>query len=81
MTRTQVQFTDEQVRELHELAEAEGRSVADLVREGVDALLRGRPRRSRAEIRRRAKSVRSFRSGLRDVSVNHDRYLAEDFLR
>ncbi len=43
-TRTQVYFTERQRRELDELARREGKSLAELVREAVDAYVaRRRP--------------------------------------
>ncbi len=42
MVRTQIQLTDSQASTLKALATAEGRSMADLIREGVDAILRAR---------------------------------------
>jgi len=57
-----------------------GRSMADLVREGVDLYLKTRTGPSREELVRRALSiVGKYSSGLTDVGQNHDRYLAEDF--
>ncbi len=80
MTRVQVQFTAEQSRALREIAAAEGRSMADLVREGVDALVRSRGRRSRAEIRERAIAAAGCaRSGVKDLARRHDHYLAEAY--
>ena len=79
LTRLQVQLTESQAEALRSLAAAEGRSVADLVREGVDALLGARSHRSRADLRARARGgAGRFRSGLGDLSSAHDRYLGED---
>jgi len=81
MTRTQVQLTEEQVEALRRLSAAEGRSIAYLVREGVEILLRSRiTRRDPKEIKARALAAAGkFHSGLKDLSKNHDKYLAEDF--
>ncbi|MCK6480074.1 MAG: CopG family transcriptional regulator [Planctomycetes bacterium] len=82
LTRVQVQFTEAQSGALRRMAAAEGRSVADLVRESVDALVRARSRRSRAEVRERARGAAGrFRSGHGDLSADHDRYLREEFGR
>src|SRR3990167_6786819 len=51
LTRLQVQLAESQPEALRSLAAAAGRSVADLVREGVDALLGARSHRSRADLR------------------------------
>ncbi|MGH9464434.1 MAG: ribbon-helix-helix protein, CopG family [Thermoanaerobaculia bacterium] len=76
--RTQIQLTDEQARALRELAAAEGRSMADLIRESVEAILRRRRRPDRAELERRAlEVVGRFDSGLPDIAERHDDYFAE----
>ena len=81
MVRTQVQFTDEQIRSLRRLATTTGRSVADLVREGVDRYITATNRPDVEERKRRAlRALGKFRSsGPGDVSTRHDHYLAEAF--
>ncbi len=81
MIRMQVQLTEEQLEGLRAMASAEGVSVAELIRRGADMVLAGRGSVSREERVRRALSIAGkFRSGETDISVNHDKYLAEDFL-
>lgn len=76
MIRTQIQLTPEQMRRLKETAARQGRSVAELVREGVDSVLRAQG--SAADRRGRAAAVSGrFRSGLGDLSRRHDDYLSE----
>lgn len=78
MVRSQIQLTEEQMRRLRALAAAEGRSLADLIREGVDALLRRRATPDPAAVRRRALALAGrLRSGLGDLAADHDRYLGE----
>jgi hypothetical protein len=80
MIRTQVQLTDRQLKALRQASSATGRSVADLVREGVDQYLAGRSQLGREELRERAIRIAGkFRSGSTDVSANHDAHLAEAF--
>jgi Ribbon-helix-helix protein, copG family len=80
MIRTQVQLTEEQLAALKGLAAASGRSLADLVREGVDLLLGSGGEAARAERQERALgAVGRFASGCSDVSNEHDRHLAEAF--
>jgi hypothetical protein len=80
MIRTQVQLREEQVRALKELAAARGVSVAELIRQSVDALIRSSKGVDEAERRRRAIAAAGrFRSGAPDVSSEHDRHLAEAF--
>ena len=77
MVRTQIQLEDDQYRALKELASARSVSMAELVREGVDSLLRG------AERERRWSTLWASIGSCRDqggegaVSVEHDRHLAE----
>jgi hypothetical protein len=76
--RTQIQLTEEQARALREMAAREGRSMADLIREGVEAIIRRRRRPDREELERRAlEVVGRFSSGLPDVAERHDDYFAE----
>jgi len=80
MVRTQIQLTDEQAKALKEAAARQGRSMAELVRDGVEAVLRAEAGPSREELKRRAiEALGRFRSGKADVSSEHDRYLAEAF--
>lgn len=80
MVRTQIQLTESQARELKRLAAARGVSMAELIRQGVDSLLKSKTLGSDEELRRRALALAGkFRSGKRDISREHDRYLAEDF--
>ena len=76
MTRTQIQLTDEQARALREIAAAEGRSMAEVVRDAVSLLLRGRHRVDREALKRRSlASLGRFRSGIPDLAAEHDRHL------
>jgi len=80
MIRTQVQLREEQVRALKELAAARGVSMAELIRQSVDAFIRSSRGVDAEERRRRAIAAAGrFRSGASDVSSDHDRYLAEAF--
>jgi hypothetical protein len=81
MIRTQVQLTEKQVRELKRIAAARGTSLAEVVRDAVDGAIRaGGVAVDREEMVNRALSiVGRFRSGIRDTSVGHDKYLGEAF--
>jgi len=82
MVRTQIQLTEDQLAALRRISAADGRSIADLVREGVEAVLRSRPRSNHADrVARAIQAAGKFTSGSRDVSSRHDRYLAEAFGR
>lgn len=76
MQRVQIQFTEEQLERLRRAASARNVSIAQLVRESVDAQL-SVP--GRAERRRALEHIGGFRSGHGDVARGHDDYLAEDF--
>jgi hypothetical protein len=81
MKRTQIQLTGQQLEALRQLSAETGKSVAELVREGVDLYLSRRNHVDREELVRRALSiVGKYSSGQSDVARNHDKYLAEDFL-
>ena len=80
MIRTQIQLTEEQSKALKQLADREGKSVAELVRMGVDQLIRSHRAVDRQELLRRALAVAGkFHSGDEDLSAEHDRYAAEAF--
>ena len=75
-----IQLTDEQARQLRELAVAEGRSMAEVARDGIDLLLRSRWCPNREVIKRRSlEALGCFHSGVTDLAVAHDRYLDEAF--
>jgi hypothetical protein len=80
MVRTQIQLSEEQSKALKELAAREDKSVAELIRMSVDALLMTKQAVSSQERRRRALAVAGkFRSGDRDLASDHDQYLAEAY--
>jgi hypothetical protein len=82
MIRTQVQLTESQMKALRQASAETGKSVAELIRQGVDRYLAGRNQPSREErIRRAIRAAGRFSSGVSDVSVNHDKYLAEAYLQ
>jgi hypothetical protein len=82
MLRTQIQLEERQIRTLRQLSAATGRSISDLIRQGVDHLLAGQAAPSLEERRKRAIAVAGkFASGGSDVSIHHDRYLAEALRR
>jgi Ribbon-helix-helix protein, copG family len=80
MIRTQVQLTSVQLEALRRASAATGRSVADLIRQGVDQYLAGQSELGPEERIERAIGVAGrFSSGHADVSANHDKHLAEAF--
>ena len=80
MIRTQIQLTEEQYKQLKQLARKSERSLATLVREGVEKVLKEAGEPNLDEARRQALLiVGKYRSGKKDVSVHHDKYLAESY--
>ena len=80
MVRTQIQLTDEQSALARKLAAQQKISLAALIRQGLDLLLRSRATVSQSErVRRAISAAGRFRSGAGDVARHHDRYLADAF--
>ena len=78
MFRTQIQLTHEQARALKRLAAKEGKSVAELIRLSVDAMLRSGGVNDPLEQRLKALAAAGkLRDGPEDLSAGHDRYLLE----
>lgn len=78
MIRTQIQLTEEQSRALKEMAAQQGVSMAGIVRQAIEHILK---EGEEAEKWRRALSIMGrFHGGPADVSTNHDKYLDEDYL-
>jgi len=77
LIRTQIQLREEQAGSLRRLAAQRNRSVADLIREGVDLVLEGERSGTTAErMRRAARAFGRSRSGTADLSTRHDEYFA-----
>ena len=80
MVRTQIQLTDAQAQALKALGAAEGKSMAELIRDGVEALLRSRGTVDREAIKSRSiAALGRFKSGKRDLGSNHDAHLTDAF--
>jgi hypothetical protein len=79
LIRMQVQLTEQQLSLLRHEAAERGTSVAALVREAVDRVLK-RPARGASLEERKRRAIAAagrFHSGLGDVSVRHDDYFAD----
>ncbi|MGD0296303.1 MAG: ribbon-helix-helix domain-containing protein [Bryobacteraceae bacterium] len=80
MVRTQIQLDEKQLQALRQASSETGRSIADLVREGVELYLKSQRRPSREEqVRRALAASGKFASGTTDTSARHDHYLAQAF--
>jgi len=77
MVRTQIQLTQEQAAELKRIAAERGVSVAEIVREGVDRVIRESRGLSWEERKRRALAVVGRFEGPSDLSERHDDYFVE----
>lgn len=81
MVRTQIQLTESQAEALKKIAGAKHLSVAELIRRSVDNMIKSSTTLDREEMVRRAIAAAGrFESKETDISINHDKYLAEDFL-
>jgi len=80
MIRTQIQLTEEQVKAIKKMAVSRRVSGAELIRRAVDVMIKSGTAADPEERRKRAiEIVGKFRSGKRDVSRKHDKYLADAF--
>lgn len=82
MVRTQIQLTEEQVKALKKIALSRHLSIAEIIRQAVDTVIRTNTMVDIEERRKRAIDIAGkFSSGKRDISRNHDAYLAEAFAK
>jgi hypothetical protein len=80
MVRTQIQLSPSQAEAVKRLAAEQGISMAELIRQSVDAYLSGARRPTQDEVRQRAMALAGcLRGGPADLAVRHDDYLAEAF--
>jgi hypothetical protein len=77
MVRTQIQITPEQARALKRLSTREGKSVAELIRLSLDAMLRSGGIQDEVSLRHKARAAAGKLHGPENLAVNHDEYLAE----
>ncbi len=80
MVCTQIQLTEEQSRRLKILAVRSGISVAELIRRSVEKLLNASTGLYEEQQKRKAvEAAGRFHSGLKDISLDHDKYLTEAY--
>lgn len=79
MVRTQIQLTEEQASRLKELAHTSSEPIAAIVRKALDQYFSGLQPDRRSLYRQALAVVGKHRAGVPDASIEHDRYLAEDY--
>ena len=77
MIRTQIQITSEQARALKRMAAKEGKSVSELIRISLDAMLRAGGIKDQDDLRRKASAAAGKLSGPEYFAEKHDEYFAE----
>lgn len=80
MLRTQIQLKEEQMKSLKKLAEKKQVSIAELIRQGVNVILKTST--AVDEQTRRARAIAAagrFHSGKHDLSARHDEYVVEAY--
>jgi len=82
MVRTQIQLKEEQADALKRLSEERHVSMAELIRIAVDDAIKSTyVLDNREKWERACRVVGKYRSGKQDISLHHDKYLAEAFGR
>lgn len=82
MIRTQIQLTEDQAKTIKRIAKSRHLSVAELIRQAVDNVIKTGAQTDIEERRRRAiEAAGRFASGKHDISERHDKYLSETFKR
>lgn len=80
MVRTQIQLTEAQASALKKLALSRHLSIAELIRQAVDNMIKTSSTVDIEERKRRALEIMGkFKSGKKDISERHDEYLVEAF--
>ncbi len=81
MVRTQIQLTEDQARHVKRIAAERRVSMATVIRQGVDLLLRSAETAVSDDERadRAISAAGRFRSGGGDGAVGHDRYLRDAY--
>ena len=79
MVRTQIQLTEEQSDTLHAIARQKKISVSKLISISIDNLIQSHSLLDYEQKKKNAIAATSkiFRSGKKDISINHDQYFVE----
>ncbi len=80
MVRTQIQLTEEQAKAVRRIAASRHLSIAELIRQAIDSMIKSPTFAGLEERQNRAiEVIGKFSSGKRDISKHHDRYLADAY--
>ena len=79
MVRTQIQLTEDQARHVKRVAGERGVSMATVIRQGVDLLLRSAETIDAGRADRVVSAAGRFRSGGGDGAEGHDRCLGDAY--
>jgi hypothetical protein len=79
MVRTQIQLTDRQAARLKELAHENNESIAAVIRKALDQFLSKQQPDRRSLYRQALTVVGKYTAGVHDVSLDHDRYLEQEW--
>lgn len=78
MIQKEIKLTKKQVYELQKLSKIKGKSISELIRQGIDMVIKSNKAIISDEQRRCAVAVAGrFRSGYSNLSTNHDEHLIE----
>jgi hypothetical protein len=78
MVRTQIQLTEQQVRELKSMAAEWGVSMAELIRKSVDLYIQTAAKPTHQEMVQKLKEAAGkYTTDISDLAENHDDYLDE----
>jgi hypothetical protein len=77
--RTQIQLTSEQARSLKRIAVREKKSVSELIRLSVDALIHSNGIDNQSDLRQKAIAAAGQLKGPENLAENHDNYLSEAY--
>lgn len=78
MAQTHIELTDEQITALEKLAKEQNKSLSQLIQDNIEKLIAGSaPRYTPRQKQQALDIVGKFKSGLNDLSTNHDQYFTE----
>lgn len=81
MVRTQIQLTEAQTISLKKIAAKRRISMAEAIRQSIDLFLKKGDVSPEERVRRALAISGKYRSKHADLSIHHDKYLAEDYAK